>query len=56
MVANPKIESLIFMFRHYEALAKKCFEIYPDIVDAYFMYDYYIGKAEMYEDILLRVL
>lgn len=56
MVANPTIDSVIYMFRHYEALAEKCFDVYNDPIEAYFMYDYYMGMTAMYENILIRIL
>lgn len=56
MIANPDINAVIWMFRHYEALAKKCFDIYKDPVEAYFMYDYYMEMATMYENVLKQIL
>ena len=53
MIANPDINSLIWMYRHYENLAKSAWHIYPDMVDAYFMYDYYMEMAEDYEQLII---
>lgn len=53
MIANPPIDSLIYMFNHYRKQAKWCFEIYPDMVDAYFMHDYYMEMAAIYEQAIL---
>jgi hypothetical protein len=46
------IDSFIFMFRR----ANECFDIYPDILDAYFMYDYYMEKALFYKIRILELL
>lgn len=54
MVANPDISSVIWMFRHYNALAKRCFDVYKDPVEAYFMYDYYMEMAGIYENVLKK--
>lgn len=53
MVENPNIESLIYLFRHYENQANKCFEIYDKLEQAYFMYDYYMEMASIYEIAIL---
>lgn len=53
MVENPDINSLIRMFRHYEKHAKQCFNIYKDLSEAYFMYDYYMEMAGVYERAIL---
>lgn len=56
MVANPDINNLIYMFRYYQNEAVKCFEVYPDMVDAYFMYDCYMEVASGYEAVLKGLL
>lgn len=56
MIANPDINSLIFMYNHYRLQADRCFDIYSDIVQAYFMYDYYIEMADIYERGILASL
>jgi hypothetical protein len=53
MVENPDINSLILMFRYYENHAKQCFDIYKDLAKAYFMYDYYMEMAGVYEQAIL---
>lgn len=53
MIANPPIESLIYFFNHYKKQAERCFEIYHDICEAYFMFDYYMEMATIYEQAIL---
>lgn len=56
MIANPPIASLIWMLRYYENLAKGCLETFPDIFDAYFMYDFHMEKADYYRNQILKQL
>ena len=56
MIANPPLDKLIYMFNHYTAMAEHCWKIYNDICEAYFMYDYYMEMAEMYEAAILSQL
>lgn len=38
-----------WMIRHYMDLANSCFNIYPDITDAYLVYDHYMVNVLYYE-------
>lgn len=41
------------MYRHYQAQAELCFEVYPDLVDAYVIYDYNMQMSAIYEEAIL---
>lgn len=56
MMPHPPIDKLIYMFRYYENQAKRCFDLYTDIVDAYFMYDYNMEMAGIYEQKILELI
>lgn len=56
ITANPSIPSLIYLFRHYEGLAKSCWDVYKDVADAAYMWDYYMEMAQMYERVLKEQL
>lgn len=53
MVRNPDINNLIYLFRHYQAQAKRCFDVYKKIDQAYYMYDFYMEMAGVYESAIL---
>lgn len=53
MVQNPDINNIIWMYRHYKAQAKRCFDIYKNIEEAYYMYDFYMEFADVYERAIL---
>jgi len=53
---EPSIQSLIYMFNYYKSQAKKCFDVYKDILDAYYMFDYYMEMADIYERAILSQL
>lgn len=56
MIANPPIDSLIKMFNHYKKQADGCWELYPDLVDAYLCYDHYMEQVNTYEQEILKQL
>ncbi len=56
MVKNPDINAVIWMFRHYQNRARDCWDIYKDIEQAAYMWDYNMGMAEMYEYVLKTIL
>ena len=56
MISNQPIESLIWMFNHYKRQAEMCLDNYEDIVQGYFMYDFNMEMAGIYEEAILARL
>lgn len=56
MIQKTDISVAIKLFNYYRAHADRCFDIYPDICEAYFMFDYCMEIAEMYERVILEKL
>jgi hypothetical protein len=55
-IKRDRLGSAIWMFNHYKGLAYKCWDIYTDISDACYMFDYYMEMAETYRELILKLI
>lgn len=53
---SKKVGSLMWIIGHYKWCASRVWNQYPDLADAYFMYDHYMQQAKKYEDKLIELL
>lgn len=53
---DDKIDSALYMLKHYESQANKCLSIYPKLSDGMDMWLFYQNMAQVYRDFLEKFL
>lgn len=53
---DVRLDAAIMLYRHYLKNSRDVWDIYPEIDQAYYMFEYNIKMAYMYRDAILQLL